>query len=241
MEILTAPANLPFAIALAVVLLLGALEIVSLLVGGGLGLFGHDGHDGALGLGHDGHDGALHAHGTHADAAHGHDAEAGEGLLGQVMSWLHAGQIPATILMILFLFNFGVAGLGLQTALKSLSGFMLPTVIAVVPALLIALPATRLTGGLLKPIMPRDESEAVSSESFIGCDAQITVGTARRGAPAEARLRDRFGRSHYVMVEPQDDEDVFPTGRHVLILKRQGDTYRATDSALNTAYAVLED
>ncbi len=241
MEILTAPANLPFSIALAVVLLLGALEVVSLLLGGGLGLLGHDGHDGALALGHDGHDGALHGHGTHDHAAHGHDADGGEGVFGQIMSWLHAGQIPATILMILFLLNFGVAGLGLQTALKSLSGFMLPALVAVVPATLIALPATRLTGGLLKPLLPRDESEAVSSESFIGCDAQITVGTARRGAPAEARLRDRFGRSHYVMVEPQDDDEVFPTGRHVLILQRQGDTYRATDSALNQARAVLED
>lgn len=235
MEILTAPANLPFSIALAVVLLLGLLEVVSLLLGGGLGLLG-----GATDTGVDAGANAVGV-GDVAGAEAGVDADGGEGLFGQIMSWLHAGQIPATVLMILFLLNFGVAGLGLQTALKALSGFMLPALVAVVPALLIALPATRLSGGLLKPLLPRDETEAVSSQSFIGCDAQITVGTARRGAPAEARLRDRFGRSHYVMVEPQDDDEAFPAGRHVLILKRQGDTYRAADSALNAARAVLED
>jgi hypothetical protein len=207
MELLTAPANLPFSIALALVLLLGTLELVSLALGGAVGIMG-------------GGDADADIDGLEAD-----------GLFGQMMQWLHAGQLPLSVLMILFLLAFGGAGLLLQSAIKNMSGTLLPALIAVVPAFFIALPATRMMGGLLKPIMPRDETEAVSRDSFLGCSAQITTGTARRGAPAEARLRDGFGRSHYVMVEPDRDEEVFPAGARVVLLKRHDAVYRVIPDA----------
>jgi Protein of unknown function (DUF1449) len=153
----------------------------------------------------------------------------GDGLFSQIMQWLHAGQIPTSVLLILFLVSFGSAGLLLQIALKSLRGDMLPALMAVLPAFVIALPATRIMGGVLKPLIPRDESEAVSRDSFLGCSAQITTGKARRGAPAEARLRDSYGRSHYVMVEPDRDEEVFPAGTRVVLLTRHDAVYRVTE------------
>ena len=74
--------------------------------------------------------------------------------------------------------------------------------------------------------MPRDESEAVSRDSFLGLSAQVTVGRARRGAPAEARVQDSYGRSHYVMVEPNNPEEVFPAGTRVVLLTRHESIYR---------------
>jgi len=209
METLFAPANLPFTIALAIVLLLGALEIIGVLIGG------------------------ASAIGIDAPDVDGDVDFDGDGIFSQFLGWLHAGQIPATILAIVALFNFGVAGLLLQSGVKTLSGVMMPTGIAVCIALVIALPATRISGGLLKKILPRDETEAVSSESFLGCEARITTGTARRGKPAEARLRDRFGRTHYVMVEPENDEETFASGSPVLILKRSGDIFLVMDNQGN--------
>jgi len=211
METLTAPANLPFTVALAIVLLLGALEVIGLLIGG------------ASALGVDGPD--LDAPDFDADG----DFDV-EGIFSQILGWLHVGQIPATILAISWLFNFGVAGLVLQNIVQSLSGMMMPTLIAVAVALFISLPATRLSGRVLKRILPRDDTEAVSSESFLGCEARITTGTARRGKPAEARLRDRYGRTHYVMVEPENEEETFTSGSPVLILKRSGDIFRVMDN-----------
>ena len=210
MELLTAPANLPFSIALALVFLLGALELISLTLGGAVSIFGGD---------------------ADVDMDGGFDGMDGDGFFGHIMHWLHAGQIPATVLLILFLLSFGSAGLLLQSTLKSLTGALMPALLAVVPAFLIALPSTRILGGVLKPIMPRDETEAVSRESFIGCSAQITSGKARRGAPAEARLRDAYGRSHYVMVEPEHDEEVFPAGARVVLLKRRDVVYRVIADA----------
>jgi len=211
MQFLSAPANLPFTVALAIVLLLGALEIIGLLIGG------------ANAIGVDGPD--LDSPALVADG----DFDASE-IFSQILNWLHVGQIPVTILAIVWLFNFGVVGLLLQNSIRSLSGSMLPMLLASAIAFFISLPATRITGGVLKKILPRDETEAVSSESFLGCEARITTGTARRGKPAEARLRDRFGRTHYVMVEPENDEEIFASGSPVLILKRSGDIFRVMDN-----------
>lgn len=225
METLTAAQNLPFSIALAIVLLLGVLEVVGLLLGGisSLSIEGPDLH------GPDLHGPDLHADGDfHLDD---------DGFFGHILGWLHAGQIPATIIGIVFLLNFGVAGLGLQYLLKAGSGSMMPAWLASIFAFIIALPGTRLGGGLLKPILPRDETEAVSRESFLGCEAQITIGTAGYGRPAEAKLRDKFGRSHYVMVEPDKAEETFPSGTRVLILKKHGDIFRV----MNVNDATIEE
>jgi hypothetical protein len=113
--------------------------------------------------------------------------------------------------------------------MQSRFGILLPAAIAIWPAGIIALFATRLGGGLLKPLLPREETQSVSQDSFIGCAAHINIGTARRGQPAEARLLDKFGRTHYVMVEPEHEEE-FKAGSAVLIIKRHEHVYRVIDN-----------
>jgi hypothetical protein len=213
MGILGAPANLPFTIALAIVGLLGALEVLSLMLGGAVSVMGGD-----------------------MDADIDADVDA-DGAWGEFLSWLQVGQIPSMILLITFLLSFGIAGLLLQTLLKSATGAMMPLPISLLPAFLVALPGTRLAGGILKKVLPRDESESVSRDSFLGCGGEITVGTARRGHPAEARVRDAFGRTHYVMVEPDNEEQTFPAGSKVVLLKRHEAIYRVIDDV----HVPLED
>jgi len=205
MEFLTAPANVPFAAALAVVLLLGVVEVLSLLMGGASSLFDSGDVDADLEMA---------------------DADGIAGWASQALAWLHVGQMPSMILLIVFLLCFGSSGLALQGALHSSSGNLLPAAWASLIALTLALPGTRVVGGLLKPLLPRDETEAVSHDSFVGCEAQITSGTARWGKPAEARLRDKFGRSHYILIEPDKDDEVFQPGSSVLVLKRREAIYR---------------
>lgn len=247
MEFYTASGNMPFSIALGIVLLMGALEVLSLLMGGASSLIGVDNpdvphdlhidhvHGGPVDAGHaDVPSHALHSDLAHAETAghlsHGDSEFHGEvGIAGQIMSWLHMGQIPVTVLAMLFLLAFGVSGLGLQNMLNAQFGLLLPPGVAIWPAGIIAVLATRLCGGLIKPILPREETQAVSSESFIGCAAHINIGTARRGKPAEARVVDHFGHTHYVMVEPEHDEE-FKAGSPVLILKRHDHIYRVIDN-----------
>ena len=73
--------------------------------------------------------------------------------------------------------------------------------------------------------MPTDESTAVSDLSLIGRAGVITQGIASKGNAAEAKVRDSFGRIHYVRVEPDMANDSFEQGAAVLLVKKQGVCY----------------
>ena len=193
LEIVTAPANLPFSAALAVMLLIGIAE--------------------AIGLG--------------ASAAHldlGADAHA-EG--PDLLAWLGVGQVPLLILLVVFLTVFGLLGLTIQQLAAGVVGGPLSLWIAVPVAIVAALPLTGLGSRALARIMPRDETTAVSLDSLVGKRGSITIGTARRGSPAQARVRDAFGQVHYVMVEPQNADHPIGQGEVVLLIRRDGHVFTA--------------
>ena len=56
----------------------------------------------------------------------------------------------------------------------------------------------------------------------VGDSGTIVLGEARRGAPAQARVRDAHGRTHYLMVEPDLDDEVFDEGAQILIVRKAG-------------------
>ncbi len=143
------------------------------------------------------------------------DLEMGDGpdggnvpALSQFLGWLRVGEVPALILLIVFLLSFGLGGFALQSIFQGVSGSYLSPLIAAVPALAIALPSLHFLGGVMAAVLPRDETEAVAEASFLGQQATIVLGTARRGSPAQAKLRDAFGKTHYIMFEPVEDNDV---------------------------------
>ena len=60
-------------------------------------------------------------------------------------------------------------------------------------ALGLSFPILKISGLVLRPIIPRDESEAVTTQSLLGSEGEIVIGVARRGRPAQARVRDKWG------------------------------------------------
>ncbi|WP_193163683.1 YqiJ family protein [Microbulbifer hainanensis] len=153
------------------------------------------------------------------------DTEAG-GVLTRFLGWLRFGEVPALILLVAFLVAFGITGLLLQMLVLGLVGFLLPSWLLAIPVLLLALPQVRFVGNLLRRFAIGDETEAVGRKSFIGRVATITIGEAAAGSPAEARFSDEFGTTHYVMVEPEDDE-TFSQGEQVLLVEERGASFRA--------------
>ena len=139
------------------------------------------------------------------------------GFLSSLLGWLCIGKVPALVLLVAFLTTFGVSGMVMQSIVKSTVGFHLPALIAVCIALFLALPPTRWLALGLSKIMPKEETEAVSTTSFIGKVATITRGVARHDMPAEAKLRDVHGQMHYVLVEPDVTDEEFPQGSEVLL------------------------
>ncbi len=207
MAFLAADGNLPFTVALVVMFAIAVIEGAATLLGAGLSglvdtLLPGDADVGA------------------PDLDHG-------GALSRVLGWLHVGRVPALMWLVIFLTVFGLVGLGLQSAAQKVLGALLPASVAWLPALLLALPVVRLAGGAVARITPGDETDAVTEESFIGRVAVITLGQARAGSPAQARLRDRHGQTHYVMVEPEGEGLVFTSGMDVLLVRRAGAVFQA--------------
>jgi hypothetical protein len=196
LEFIVAPENLPFSVALLVMLLIGLVE--------------------AVGLG----------------ASAGHvDIGADGGLGGDLLGWLGVGRVPLLILLVVFLALFGMAGLAVQQAAAALAGAPLPLWLASGAALAAALPLTGIGARGLARIIPQDETTAVSLDSLVGKRGTITIGTARRGSPAQARVRDAFGQSHYVMVEPNDAAHPLGEGETVLLIRRDGNLFTGLGSA----------
>jgi hypothetical protein len=185
-DFLLAPENLPFAVALLVMLGIGTAE--------------------AIGLG----TGAAHID-THVDGG-------GSDLLG----WLGVGQVPLLIILVVLLALFGLIGLSVQQLATALLGGPVSAWLAAPVAFVAALPLLGISARALARVMPTDETTAVGLESLVGKRAEVTVGTARRGAPAKARVRDAYGQTHYVMIEPNDDGGAVRAGETVLLVRREG-------------------
>ena len=82
--------------------------------------------------------------------------------------------------------------------------------------------------------MPRDETSAISTDSFIGHTATITLGTAKTGSAAQGKFKDKYGTSHYLMLEPDNQTDEFPQGSSVLIVRKAGAVFYSIQASENT-------
>jgi len=190
-EFFLLPGNLPFSVALLVMLMIGAAEAVGLGVG------------------------AAHVD-VHADA----DAEGMD-----LLAWLGVGTVPLLIVLVVLLALFGLIGIAFQQLATSLWGAPLSPWLAAPAALVAALPLTGIGARGLALVMPGDETTAIGLGQLLGRRAEIVVGEARRGSPARARVRDVHGQTHYVMIEPTDDELVIATGATALLVRREGELF----------------
>ncbi len=217
---LAAPENLPFSVALAVMLGIALLEGITTLLGAGVSSLIEN---------------LLPGIDLEADVSS--PEYQSPSALSKLLGWLRIGEVPVLMLFVVFLTAFGLLGLGIQSGIDAITGVLAPAAFVSVPAVVIALPFVRLFGGVLAKVMPQDETDAVSEASFIGRVATVTLGKAEVGSPAQAKLRDEHGQTHYVMVEPDIDGDVLESGTTVVLVSQSSAVFKAI---LNTNSALTE-
>jgi hypothetical protein len=147
--------------------------------------------------------------------------------LSQFFNWLSFGKLPALIVLILATTSFGLGGFVVQELARALLGAPLVPVVASAPAGIFAIFSMHYVGQALARIMPKDQTEAVSTAEFIGRVATVFRGTASSGKPAEAKLTDIHGKTHYVLVEPDDEQQLLGEGSEVVLVRREGHVFRA--------------
>ena len=209
-NLINAPETEIFGIAIALMVLLGVFEVISMLAGGI-----SDWLDNLL------PDSLTET--AHAEV--GLDV-ADAGIFVRFLSWLYVGRIPVLMLMVMFLAVYGLTGYLFQTAFATVFGSYLNGTLAAVIVWFISLPLVRVTASGLYKIMPKDETTAVLQESLIGRVGTVVLGEARVGNAAQVRVKDAYGQQHYVMVEP-DSEDVLKQGDAVLLVSLDGNTFKA--------------
>ncbi len=195
---LLAPDNLPFAVALGLLVLLALAQVV------GLGdLFGD------------------------ADADIDLDADRDVGLGDSLAGALGLGRLPLLVWFSVLLAVFALVGLSGQQLIAGLTGSTLPPLPAGGLALLAALPLTGLIARPLARILPHDETTAVPIDSLVGRRGRVAIGRATIGSPARASVADVHGHTHHVMIVPHEPGLVLTEGEEVLLTHREGDLFQA--------------
>tara|TARA_Y100000994_G_scaffold81900_1_gene67436 strand:+ start:1620 stop:2234 length:615 start_codon:yes stop_codon:yes gene_type:complete len=199
-DVLLSPANFWFSISLIAVFFVFILELVSTVFGVSL-----------LGLGDD-------------------FAELdGEGFLNtSFANWLNINKVPFLIYLVVLLTLFGLTGLIINGITASALGFTLPAFVSVPLAFVISLLVTARTVKIISGLLPSVESSALNSDDFIGSVAEITIGKASRGNPAEAKFTDHYSQPHFVLVEPFEEEELFTQGERVILVKKNQHSWLAT-------------
>ncbi len=213
---LTAAPNMPFVVAIAVMLLIVVLEVVSVGLGAGFS---------------DVIDSFIPEFDADIDVDAGIDIpDTSPATIASVLSWFRVGEVPILMLFIVFLTIFGLSGLILQSIVQGVTGKLLAPFITVVPVCFISLPAVRVLGGLMGKYMPKDETYIVSEKTLLGRIATIIAGTAKTGNPTQAKVRDEYGKAHYILVEPDKLDEVFGTGEKVILVSQSGAIFKAIEN-----------
>lgn len=223
-EAFLTPQAYPFSIALCVVLGLFLLEIISLILGGSIMAIGSDAPDVDLDLDAD-FDIDIDAD---ADLDIEADVDAGAAPAG-LLGWLGIGEVPVLIWLVSFLTIFGLTGLVILNTGAALTGLTIPLAISVPLATAVAIYCARFIARVVATIMPKTESTAMRARFLGGHHGTITQGTAKRGSPAEAKIKDRHGNIHYLRVEPLEDDVEIPQGRDVHVIRKRDGMFFVVD------------
>jgi len=198
-DILLAPDVRPFAVAAAIMMALGGIELVAMLIGFSIGeMFGKEV--------------AV-------------DVDSGD-WLGGLFLWVNAGRLPLLILIVLALGVFAIAGFFLQGIAHG-AGFSIPPLIASLVAVAASLPAIRVTSRGIARIIPRDETYVVDDDDFVGHIAEVSVGPLDQGLPGRVRLKDIHGNWHSLVTRAGPDSAPLAVGASVLLVDRDKKSFIA--------------
>ena len=210
-EIFVHPSNIFFSVSLCLMLLLGLVEALLLIAGattqGFLDQFIPD----------------QLFEAQHPDL----NLESNPSIFVQILDWLYIGRIPVLVWLIIFLTTFGLFGLITQGLFFQFTESYFPLWIIAPASLILCMPIVRIVSATIAKVLPQDETTAIHSEELIGLNAEIILGEARLNYPAQAKVKDQHGLTHYIMVEPETDL-IFTQGQTVRLTQKTKIGFQAT-------------
>ncbi|BAM93066.1 conserved membrane hypothetical protein [Bradyrhizobium oligotrophicum S58] len=199
----------PFAIAAVMIVLVGGVEIGSMLIGLSISeLLGQ-----SVDLGHDGSGSSI----------------------SHVLSWINVGGVPLMICILLALGIFSISGFLIQDAARLLAVALPPTAAGVLAAV-VTVPLLRSSTRYAARLVPQDESYAVGLSDLVGRTGEVAVGPLDDGLPGRVRVKDIHGNWHSVTASAAPGSPPLPVGASVLLVDRKDGRFiaiAATDELTN--------
>ncbi|MBW7965407.1 OB-fold-containig protein [Bradyrhizobium sp. BR 10261] len=192
LEHVMAPEVRPFAIAAAMILIVGTLEVVTMLVGASL----------------------SEVLGTSIDFSHPSD----NGVINAI-SWINVGGVPLLIFLLLALGAFSITGFLIQDVARMVAG-PLPASIASLAAVVVSVPLIRGASRGIARIIPKDESYVIGLGDLVGRVGEVVVGPLDQGPPGRVSVADIHGNRHFVLAVAAPDSAPLPQGTLVLLVDR---------------------
>ena len=191
-EHLLLPEVRPFAIAAMMIVIVGGVEVTSMVVGASISeLVGH-----AIDFDHGGDNAFINA-----------------------VAWLNVGGVPLLVFMVLILGMFSITGFLIQDIARAVAG-PLPLIAAVPLACAASVPLVRGTSRLVSRIIPKDETYAVQLSDLVGRVGSVSVGPLDQGLPGRVRVKDAHDNWHTVTASAAPNSAPLPVGAAVLLVDR---------------------
>jgi len=189
----------PFAIAAAMILIVGSIEVVSMLVGASL----------------------SEMLGTNIDFGHPSD----NGVINAI-SWINVGGVPLLIFLLLLLGAFSISGFLIQDIARVVAG-PLPAMLASAGAVAVSIPLVRATSRAIARVIPKDESYAVGLGDLVGRVGEVVIGPLDQGPPGRVSVADIHGNRHFVWAVAAPSSSPLAQGTMVLLVDRDGTRFVA--------------
>ena len=199
-DLFLSPSNFWFSIALSAVFLVLVMELAGMLFGVSL-----------IGIGDE-----------------ISDIDSSSILSSELASWMNLNRVPFLVWLVVFLTTFGAVGFIANSLSTAVISTALPPFVSVPVAFVGGLLLSAKTVVYIARIIPSIESSAVSADELVGSVAEITIGRASRGNPAEAKFTDNYAQPHFVLVEPFEDEERFAQGERVILVQKNEHSWLAT-------------
>jgi membrane protein implicated in regulation of membrane protease activity len=215
LEHVMSPEVRPFAIAAAMIVIVGSIEIISMLVGASL----------------------SEMLGTNIDFGHPSD----NGVINAI-SWINVGGVPLLIFLLLMLGAFSITGFLIQDIARLVAG-PLPATLASVGAVVVSVPLVRVTSRAIARVIPKDESYAVGLGDLVGRVGEVVIGPLDQGPPGRISVADIHGNRHFVWAVAAPSSPPLPQGTMVLLVDRVDTRFVAVkaDDELKPSKATLSN
>jgi len=199
-ELFLSPNNFWFSIALSAVFLVLVMEMASMLFGVSL-----------IGIGDE-----------------IGDIDANSILSSELASWMNLNRVPFLIWLIVFLTAFGLIGFIFNGLTANILATPAPSFVSLPIAFVSSLFLSAKVVVVIARVLPAVESSAIHADEFVGAVAEITIGRASKGNPAEAKFTDDYAQPHFVLVEPFEENERFAQGERVILVQKNEHSWLAT-------------